>query len=526
MTRLCVPIFVHDFEQALADARRAQAGGADLIELRIDQFTDEPAAVVELVDACPLPCIVTCRPIWEGGVYDGDEQTRVALLEHIGLHATTGPVYFDFELAAYDRSANLRQKINLVADRDDRPRKSTAALILSSHDFEGRPPDLLRRVAAMNQHEQCKVVKLAWLARSLRDNLEAFELIADRVKPTIALCMGEYGLASRVLAKKFGALLTFAALGDGEGTAPGQPTLDNLKGLFHWDTINDSTTVYGVVGHPVGHSMSPAIHNAGFGAVGFNGVYLPMPIPPEYEHFKATIGSWLDDPRLGFQGASVTIPHKQNLLRFVRERGGEVEPLAERIGVANTLHRRDDGTLYAGNTDYAAALDAVCDALGIERSGLAGKRVGVLGAGGAARAAVAGYTQYNAGVTVYNRTIDKAKVLAQAFGADHAALADARTAQFDILINCTPIGMHPNVDASPVDLPGTPADAPGPRVVFDTIYNPVRTRLLERAEQLGDLTVSGTEMFVRQAAAQFELWTGQAAPLVAFREVLLDRLGA
>ena len=525
MTRLCVPIFVHDFEQALADANRALAGGADLIELRIDQFTDDPAAAAELVSACPLPCIVTCRPTWEGGLYDGDEQTRVALLEHIGLHATSGPVYFDIELAAYNSSANLRQKINLIADRDDRPRKVAAALILSSHDFEGRPADLLRRVAAMNGHEHCKVVKLAWLARSLRDNLEAFELIADRIKPTIALCMGEYGLVSRVLAKKFGALLTFAALGDGEGTAPGQPTLDNLKHLFRWDAINPATAVYGVVGYPVGHSMSPAIHNAGFDATGYDGVYLPMPIPPEYEHFKATVGSWLDDPRLDFKGASVTIPHKENLLRFVRERGGEIEPLAERIGVANTLVKRDDGSLYAGNTDYAAALDSVCDALGIGRDALAGRRVAVLGAGGAARAVVAGFTHYGAQVTVYNRTPEKARDLAGVFNADHAAWDQVGSADFDILINCTPIGMHPHEDASPLTLRNPNGERPTAPVVFDTIYNPVQTKLLRQAQQLGYLTVPGTEMFVRQAAVQFERWTGTAAPLAVFRRVLLDKLG-
>lgn len=525
MTQLCVPIFVHDPEQARADAQRAKLAGADLVELRIDQFTDDASAVAAVVSDCPLPCIVTCRPEWEGGHYDGDEQSRIALLEYIGLHASPGPVYFDVELLAYDRSANLRQKVGLVTDGPDRPRKSGAGLVLSSHDFEQRPADLIRRASAMNDHEHCRVVKLAWRARSLRDNLEAFELISDRIKPTIALCMGEHGLASRVLAKKFGALLTFAALGDGEGTAPGQPTIDNLKSLYRWDKLTPQTKVFGVIGHPVGHSMSPAIHNAGFDAVDYDGVYLPMPIPPEYEHFKATVGSWLDDPRLDFRGASVTIPHKENLLKFVRERGGEIEPLAERIGVANTLHKRDDGTLYAGNTDYAAILDAGCAAMSIGRKSLRGKRVAVLGAGGAARAAVAGYTHYGAVVTIYNRTVEKAAALADTFGASHAPFTEAESAAFDILINCTPIGMHPNVDAAPILLPRPAAGSILPPVVFDTIYNPIKTQLLEQAEQLGYATVPGTEMFVRQAAAQFELWTGQAAPLDVFRAVLLSRLG-
>ena len=348
MTQLCVPIFVYDPALARADAQRAKDAGADLVEYRIDPIADQAVdaesgdadpgteslrdALAAMVRDSPLPAIVTCRPAWEGGQYDGNDADRLALLEHIGTTcAGSGPAYFDIELVAYQRSANLRQKIHLVAEHPglDQPRLARgnvpggAGLILSSHDFEGRPTDLLRRVADMADAEGCRVVKVAWFARSLRDNLEAFELLAARHKPTVALCMGEFGLPSRVLAKKFGALLTFASLGDGDGTAPGQPTIQNLKDTYRWDHIGPATKVYGVIGDPVGHSMSPTLHNAGFSATGYDGVYLPMRIPPEYEHFKATVDAWLNDPRLDFRGASVTIPHKQNLLRFVEEMGGD-----------------------------------------------------------------------------------------------------------------------------------------------------------------------------------------------------------
>ena len=523
MTKLCVPIMVDSAEQALADAHAAQRAGADLVELRLDRFTEDREAAVGLVRQCPLPCIVTIRPGWEGGEYDGDDMHRIALIEHLGLQCA--PAYFDVELATYDRSANLRQKVMLVVDHDSQPRPTDTGLILSSHDFVGRPPDLIRRIKAMTDFGSCRVVKLAWAARSLRDNLEAFEIIQQRHKPTIALCMGEFGLMSRVLAKKFGALLTFAAIDHQHGTAPGQPTIEELKTLYRWDQLNADTQLFGVIGDPVGHSMSPAIHNAGFNAVDYNGVYLPMRIPPEYEHFKATVGSLLDYRALNFRGASVTIPHKHNLLRFVEELNGEIEPLAAQIGAANTLTVRDDGLLYAGNTDYAAALDSVCDAMGIERTQLKGKSVAVLGAGGAARAVVAGFTAYGSAVTVYNRTPDKADALADAFNAHATTLEDINNAAFDILINCTPIGMHPNEDATPLDFTRYPPPATGtPPVVFDTIYNPVETRLLRQAKAAGCVIVSGVEMFVRQAAAQFELWTNQPAPTDRFREVVLDRL--
>ncbi|MFI4859493.1 MAG: shikimate dehydrogenase [Phycisphaerales bacterium JB063] len=530
MTQLCVPIFVYDPDTARADVARAAQAGADLVELRIDPWADQHEnteasadGLVRLIRESPLPCIVTCRPAWEGGLFDGDDADRISLLEHLGTAcAGHGPAYFDVELAAYQRSANLRQKIHLVADHpgQDTPRERGAGLILSSHDFEQRPSDLLRRVADMADAEGCRVVKVAWYARSLRDNLEAFELLTAKHKPTIALCMGEFGLPSRVLARKFGALLTFAALGDDEQTAPGQPTVQQLKRRYRWDHIGPATQVFGVIGDPVGHSMSPAIHNAGFDAVGYDGVYLPMRIPPEYEHFKATVDAWLNDPRLDFRGASVTIPHKQNLLRFVEEQGGEIEPLAAKIGAANTLHKRDDGSLYAGNTDYAALLDAVCDALDIERDVLAGTPVAIRGAGGAARAAVAGFTHYGAHVTVHNRTPGNAAALAQAFDAQHAALDAVDLSATDILINCTPVGMHPHVDASPIEIAHCASPIAHPPLVFDTIYNPHETQLLRDAKAIGCKTIPGIEMFVRQAAAQFETWTGHAAPVSCFRQAI------
>lgn len=530
MTRLTVPIMVRDRAAALAAAARAAALGADLVEYRVDVFCPPEVELRELQDLVaesPLPCVVTCRPTWEGGGYDGDEPDRIGLLEHAGRgRGGVTPAYLDVELEAYQSSADLREKVGLVVDHAAQPRPGVdTGLILSSHDFQTMPTDLDRRVMAMAEAEACRVIKVAWRARSLRDNLEAFEILRRKLKPTIALCMGEAGLASRVLAKKFGALLTFASLDADAETAPGQPTVEDLKHLYRWDAVREDTRVYGVIGYPVGHSMSPPFHNAGFDETGFNGVYLPMPIPPEYEHFKATVLSWLDYEPLHFRGASVTIPHKANLLRFVEEQGGAIEPLAATIGAANTLTKRDDGSLYASNTDYAALLDAVCAALSIGREGLAGKALAVLGAGGAARAAVAAFSQYGCRVTVYNRTPDKAQALAGQFEAAANPMDRLGESAYDILINCTPLGMFPQTDATP--LPPDKQDILGPGVVvFDTIYNPLETVLLRDAKAAGCLTINGAEMFVRQGAAQFELWTGQAPPLEVVRQVLLEKLSS
>ncbi|MFW6059927.1 MAG: shikimate dehydrogenase [Phycisphaeraceae bacterium] len=527
MTRLAASSFVRTLEQALADAARAAEFGAELIEYRIDQFTGHPDAVVELVQRSALPCILTCRPTWEGGLYDGDESTRYHLLAH-ALSAARPPAYVDLELAAYQDDPAARQLARQVAEAGDSA--AATGLILSTHAYQGRPPQLHQKLAAMADAPECRVIKVAWHARSLRDNLEAFEILAQQYKPTIALCMGEFGLPSRVLAKKFAGLLTFAALDRATATAPSQPTLDELKHLYRWDATTPDTRVFGVIGDPVAHSMSPAIHNAAFDATGYDGVYLPLRIPPEYEHFKATVATWLDHPALHFSGASVTIPHKQNLMRFVEQAGGEIEELAQTIGAANTLIRRADDSLYACNTDYAAALDAVCEALGIARDALKDRRVAVLGAGGAARAIVAGFAHYGATVAVYNRTPEKAQQLAEAFNGRTgkvvaAPLDKLADCHCSIIINCTPIGMHPNTDASPLDGHDMKQWGEG-TLVFDTIYNPPRTKLLQQAETAGCATVSGVEMFVRQGAAQFEHWTGKPAPLDVFRRVMHERLHA
>ena len=524
VTHLTVAITVESLESAHAAAARSAEHGADLVEYRIDSFADDADAVAALVEGSPLPCVVTCRPTWEGGAYEGDDQHRIAVMERAGL---AGPAYLDIELATYERSANLRQKVELVVDHAGQARGTDTGLILSAHDFERRPRDLFQKIEAMRDAEACRVIKVVWWARSLRDNIEAFEILRDAHKPTIALCMGEFGLPSRVLAKKFGALLTFSGLADETVAAPGQVGLDRMKGLFRWDALNAATAVYGVISWPVGHSMSPAIHNAGFDAAGHNGVYLPLPIPPEYEHFKATVGAWLDYAPLDFRGASVTLPHKEHLLRFVRESGGTVEPLAEQIGAANTLTVADDGGLRASNTDYAGALDAVCETLGVERAGLAGRRVAVIGAGGAARAVVAGFVDCGCGVTIYNRTVVKAERLAEELGGASGAvvaapLDDLAGSECDIYVNCTSLGMSPEVEGTPVDV--APGSWGAETVVFDTVYNPVETRLLREAKAAGCRTISGVEMFVRQAAAQFEGWTGQTAPVDVFRSVLLAQL--
>jgi 3-dehydroquinate dehydratase/shikimate dehydrogenase len=416
-------------------------------------------------------------------------------------------------------------------------------LIISSHDFKGRPERLYNVLSELNANPS-EIAKIVWMARSIRDNLEAFEILQTRQKPTIALCMGEAGLISRVLAKKFGAFLTFASLRDESATAPGQVTIHDMKRLYRWDALNEKTKVFGVVACPVKHSMSPAIHNAAFDATGFDGVYLPLLVQPEYEAFKAFMESFIAFESLDLTGLSITIPHKENALRYLKEKGAEVEPLAERIGAVNTIvidrtsspspgtpgEGRGEGLRLRGfNTDYAAILDAITDKLNIRRGDLSNYRVAVIGAGGPGRTAVAALAACGATVVIYNRTRERADALAAEFNGHTGRVVAASMGKLcdsccHIFINTTSIGMHPNVDASPFGdrVPKFTSDT----VVFDAVYNPMRTKLLKQAEEAGAKTIGGVEMFIRQAASQFVAFTGITAPTDVMRRVIESRLSA
>ncbi len=529
---LCVPIMVDEVHEALAAADAARSLGADLVEFRIDTLFQGEGddlgidATVRLVEQSPLPCIVTCRPTWEGGLYDGDDAARIALFERLGA-MDRPPRYIDVEHQAFTRSANLRQKVRLAVQHPDQVRDLSTSLILSHHDFDGRPTSLNRTLADMREDDTAAVTKLAWSARSLRDNLELFELLEDRDRPTIALGMGRFGLMSRVLAPKFGGFLTFASLLDTTTTAPGQPTIRDLLTVYRFRSIRPSTRVYGVIGWPVEHSMSPRIHNAGFELVDHDGVYLPMPVPPEWEHFKATVLALVDDPRLDFAGASVTIPHKAHLLRLAREEGWTIESEADRVGAANTLIVSPDDIRVANSDVYGIRL-----ALRHADVDVDGRRAVILGAGGAARAAAVALLDLGAKVAVCNRTLENAKALAGDFdGVEVLPWEDRPGSETQLVINSTPVGMSSADDeaataASPLE-PAHLDALPPTCTVFDTIYNPLETRLLRDAGARGLTTIPGLAMFVHQAAGQFEAWTGIAperTPTALFERIVSETL--
>ena len=373
-------------------------------------------------------------------------------------------------------------------------------VMLSMHDFE-RTPDLPRSVSPP-AHGGVDAVKIAAEARTIRDSVRLLRL-ARNSKSFVAVPMGEAGLPARILALREGSALAYAPVAS--ATAPGQVSLHDMKYLYRAHVLTRRTQVYGVIGDPVGHSLSPLLHNTGFIARRIDAVYLPF-LVHDLRDFLAAI------PEFGVRGFSVTHPHKQAILKYLKE----CDPLAAEIGAVNTVVVRRNGSLYGGNTDYLGLLRALEKKLRIK-----GSRILVFGAGGAARAAVFALARSGATVAICARREKAARQLARAFGAESLPRAALRTESFDAILNATPVGMHPHDGVSPL--------APGElhcRLVMDMINRPRETQLLKIAARKGIATVAGIEMLIAQGVAQWQIWMGKRAPEVPMRRAVLAALRA
>jgi 3-dehydroquinate dehydratase / shikimate dehydrogenase len=466
----------------LRDARDRASGAADLVELRFDGVGD--LDVQGALAGRRRPVIVTCRPVREGGRFDGSERDRLDILDRA---AGLGAEYVDIE---WDSS-----HAPLIARRRGR------GVVLSSHDVDGVPGDLQERFAAMRA-TGAEVVKIAVMARALADNLPLLELGRQAAgHGRVALvAMGEAGLPSRVLAARFGSCWTYA----GDAVAPGQVTPERMASEFRFRSITAASRVFGLVGRPVGHSVSPAAHNAAFDATGVDAVYLPF-AATDLADFRTFADA------VGIAGVSVTTPFKPDALR----EAAEADDPARRCGAANTLSMAG-GRWVARNGDVGGFLEPI-DASGIS---LRGMRCAVLGTGGAARAVVVGLGDRGALVTVYGRSEERARQVAGLAEGGAACVGLPGAGTFDMLVNATPVGMWPVVDAAPVDA----GSLSGGAIVYDLVYNPQKTMLISQAEMAGCVVIGGLEMLTAQAARQFEWWTGLKAPREVMRAAAAERL--
>jgi 3-dehydroquinate dehydratase / shikimate dehydrogenase len=476
----------------LADLLRQRdaATDADLVELRLDTMVHPDADVVDgALAGRRIPVIVTCRAAWEGGQYRGSEEERRRLLARA---LERGAEYVDIE---------FRAGFHELLGPDTRQR-----VVLSSHDFETFPADLDDRVRAMLQVD-AGVVKMAATATRLEDCVRLLDVARTLEPPQrgVFIAMRQYGVASRVCAAKFGSVWTYAGAIEGIGQIGTRELVDR----YRFRRITAQTPVYGIVGSPVSHSVSPAMHNRAFQHAGIDAVYLPLPAVDADDFVTFARG-------LGLAGASITIPFKVDLAARMEE----VDDVAREVGAVNTV-RVESGRLLGRNTDVAGFLRPLHNR-GI---GLRGLRASVLGAGGSARAVVVGLTRSGAEVTLHARSQARAESLAALCGGRVRVgkwpLGDDA---WDLLVNCTPIGMHPATGALPVArtiLTGLE----GPRrTVYDLVYNPIDTALLRAARESGCATIDGLEMLVAQAQDQFEWWTGVRPASELMREAAVARL--
>jgi len=523
MTYLAIPISAQDLDGAREQVKDAIRAGADMVELRTDYLDclDRDAVTTLIAEVRHagqgrVPVIVTCRDPSEGGARPYPRELRTLIL----LQAIeAGADFIDLEYRHF-----VRPEIGSSIQRA-LAGQSKSRLILSAHDFAHRFPDIRRLYRDICAACPAAIPKLVYTAGHINDCLEALDLLHETEGDRIVLSMGEAGIIGRILAKKLRGLVTFASIDKQAATAPGQLTIEALKALYRYDAIDAQTELFGVIADPVGHSLSPAIHNACFAQAGMNRLYLPLLVQGGQQELDAFLDNVLARPWLDFRGFSVTIPHKHSALEYVRRSGGFIEPLADKIGAANTLlieprATSDERRLCAYNTDYAGALDAITQGMGIERTGLRNIPVAVVGAGGVSRAIVAGLTDAGAKITIYNRTVERAEELATEFGCQAAGLDKLPHLDAKVLVNCTSIGMYPHVAATPVPSECLRSDM----TVFDTVYNPAETLLLKQAKEKGAKTIDGIAMFVNQAAAQFRLFTGQSANTSLMREVVCDTL--
>ena len=493
---ICVTLGRGRHRTLLEEWSQAAEAGAELVELRVDCLRSE-INLKRLLSERHTPLVFTVRRGADGGLWRGNEEKRLLLLREAIVSEVD---YVDLEL-------DIAKSI---------PRFGHTRRIISYHNFRETPNDL---DAIFNQARDCNpdVVKVAALARSVEDAgriLEAAARSSESV-PSIGIAMGPLGVFTRILNRKYGAPFSFAGFNPERIFAPGMLSFDELWRDYGYNRINKDTEVYAVIGDPIAHSLSPAVHNAAFRKLGMNKVYVPLHIPAGSLKSSLESLSWLD-----LKGLSVTIPHKEAILPLLKQVDGAVE----RLKACNTVVIKD-GVWTGHNTDYHAAMSVLEEAFGgstsDEVSVLMDKQVVILGAGGVARTIAYGLSRRGAGVTLVNRDDERAARVASEVGCRYTSWAARASNPCDILVNGTPVGMHPNLDDSPVP----PAAFRAGMVVFDTIYHPENTMFLKLARERECRTVTGVDMFVRQAALQFKLFTGKEAPVEVMRQAVTRKLG-
>src|ERR1700676_662503 len=480
LPRVCVAVAASD-PGALIEKAEGLVRDTPFLELRLD-YLPKPALALPkikhfLETHSGLTVISTCRRVASGGKFRGSIASQLHLL---AKGAAAGCQLVDVELqTALKCKPDQLQKL-----------RARAGLILSFHDFRGtkKLDETLEKMRAF----PADFYKVVGTATTLSDNVTMIQFLGRESDnhSLVGVCMGEQGIISRVLGVRAGSVFTFAAVSQDEKTASGQVTAQELRSTYRIEQVDAATRVYGVAGDPVEHSLSPAIMNAAMRRETVNGVYLSL----HAKTLKDLLACVRDIP---IHGLSVTMPYKTVILSHL----DNTDSHTTKIGACNTVVRAQDGKLYGFNTDTAGVVRPLEQRISLEKA-----KILVLGAGGAARAAVFGLKERGAEVSILNRSAVSAQKLARQARARTIKRADLKKLTFDVIINATPVGMT-NSRESPLN-----ADEIKARYLFEMIYDPPQTQLVRLAKEQGVEVIPGIEMFVHQAARQFEIWTGKPAP--------------
>ncbi len=480
LPKVCLALSGETIDDMLATAE-SMARDNPFLEFRLDYLKQPLAALPKIHRFLEthqyVTAIGTCRRADNDGKFKGSLASQLEVLTK--AHAA-GCQIVDLEI-----QSALKLKPDAIARL-----RSRARLILSFHDF--RATRNLDETLGKMLKIPADFYKVVSTATTLSDNVTMMKFLQTQSDKhaLIGLCMGEQGIISRVLSVRAGSVFTFGAVSADLKTAPGQISAGDLRSVYRIDQVDAATRVYGVAGDPIEHSLSPVIMNTALRRENVNGVYLPL-------HAKTLKDLMHCVREIPLHGLSVTMPYKQSILAHL----DNTDAHTTKIGACNTVVRGQDGKLYGFNTDAAGVVRPLEQRLTIENA-----KVLVLGAGGAARAAVFGLKERGAEIWILNRTAVKAQKLARQAKARTIKRADLRKIAFDVIINATPVGMGNTRDCPLKD------EEIQARVVFDMVYDPVETHLLQVARAKGIAVIPGVEMFVQQAARQFEIWTGKPAP--------------
>jgi len=498
VTRVCVAI-VGNSPAEMIEKATAVVKETPFLEFRLD-YLDKPLLALPklrqfFTDNTAANAIATCRRAANGGRFSG---TLSAEAEILSKAAETGFRLVDLEL----ESAESLKKPGVQKLRD-----TGIGLIISHHDFAATKDldGIFQRIERFTPD----FVKIVPTAKSLYDNVTLIRFLERMNDHTniIGICMGDAGIISRVLGVRAGSAFTFAAASPGEETGPGQIAARTLIDTYRIDQVDVATKVYGVAGNPVRSSLSPVMMNTAFRRETVNAVYLALQTGRLSDLLKLVA-------EIPIQGLSVTMPLKQEIMAHLER----TDPLSAKIGACNTVLRvpsgENAGKLFGFNTDVAGIVGPL-----EKRLALRDAKVLVLGAGGAARAAVFGLRDKGAEVFILNRTPETAQKLARQSGSRSIRKDALPKTSFDAIVNATPVGMAGN-KAAPI----LEAKDLNTRLVFDLVYNPLETPLLRLARQMSIPIITGVEMFVQQGARQFEIWTGKPAPEEEMLRVVIHAL--